>query len=64
MPEAVMEARIAVSFDWGVVYISVDEARELIEQLEDALPQEQTERHNGGSFGFGVHREEEENENE
>lgn len=56
-----MEARIAVSFDWGMVYISVDEARELIEQLEDALPQEQMERHNGGSFGFGVHRDEEEN---
>jgi len=53
MPEAVMEARISITFDWGNVFLTVAEARELRDQLDDALPLEDDVVYNkGGSFGF------------
>lgn len=63
MPEAVVESRVSVSFDWGTVLMTLDEARELMEQLRDVLPKEDVEYNTRGSFGFRAPSEEE-NENE
>ncbi len=59
MPVAELESRVSVSFDWGTVLMSVDEARELFEQLRDVLPAADVEHNKGGHFGFGVPDEEE-----
>lgn len=67
MPEAVLESRVTIQFDWGTVLLSVDEARELKDQLEDALPPHNDEvvYNTGGSFGFGpLADEEKENDSE
>lgn len=54
MPEAALESRVTIAFDWGQVHLSIPEARELREQLDDVLPLEDDVVHNkGGSFGFG-----------
>jgi len=54
MPEASLESRVSIQFDWGQVFLSVPEARELREQLDDVLPLEDDVVHNkSGHFGFG-----------
>lgn len=64
MPEAVMEARISVAFDWGNVFLSIGEARELRDQLEDALPPDDITYNKGGSFGFAAPDEERSHEDD
>lgn len=62
MPEAVLESRVSIAFDWGNILMSLDEAQELFEQLQEVLPKDRTEYNTRGSFGFRVQEQEDTNE--
>lgn len=53
MADAYLESRVRIELETLSFVIGLDEARELYEQLERILPQDDVVHNNGGSFGFG-----------
>ena len=59
MAEVYLESRVQVILENLSFTCSLDEARELLEQLLDALPADEKVVNTGGSFGFGPAQDEE-----
>jgi hypothetical protein len=55
MVEAYVESRVRIELENLSFVITVSEAEDLFDQLQDALPDRgEVTRNNGGSFGFGT----------
>lgn len=64
MAEVYLESRVQVVLENLSFTCTVDEARELLEQLQDVLPVDEKVVNTGGSFGFGPPQDEEVNDDE
>lgn len=63
MTHVVLESRVQVSpYDGLTFTCSVEEARDLVEQLLAVLPPEESVINTGGTFGFALEKREDDDE--